>query len=207
MLIQEVYVVLPSFSEQGADLDNIMWLTLDNIGECGEECRVPGPAGLVGSGKAVGGVVSKVVGGVTSDPGAANNLGIQLQRIVSRCKAEFFYVSYGDTALEDVEVSLGGAAAGVAGGGVGVSSGVGAGGGINVFKLSGTSPVEEDWNETQTAVNAFSLVHHDLNVCTNSLQYAMVLDIVNNLLLYSEPAIKVIIFITFYYFHNFQLNS
>jgi len=49
-----------TFSEQGADLENIMWLTLDNIGEGGEECRVPGPAGLVGSGKAVGGVVSKV---------------------------------------------------------------------------------------------------------------------------------------------------
>jgi hypothetical protein len=48
-------------SEQGADLENIMWLTLDNIGEGGEECRVPGPAGLVGSGKAVGGVVSKVM--------------------------------------------------------------------------------------------------------------------------------------------------
>ena len=161
-----------------------MWLTLDNIGEGGEECRVPGPAGLVGSGKAVGGVVSKVVGGVTSDPGAACILGIQLQRIVSRCKAEFFYVSYGDTALEDVEASLGGAAAGAAA--IGVVGGV-----SGVYKLSGASPVEEDWNETQTAVNAFSLVHHDLNVCTNSLQYAMVLDIINNLLLYSEPAIKV----------------
>jgi hypothetical protein len=45
-----------------------------------------------------------VVGGVTSDPGSGSSLGIQLQRIVSRCKAEFFYVSYGDTALEDVEV-------------------------------------------------------------------------------------------------------
>ena len=45
--------------DEGADLDNIMWLTLDNIGE-GDEGRVPGPAGLVGSGKAVGGVVSKV---------------------------------------------------------------------------------------------------------------------------------------------------
>jgi hypothetical protein len=102
---------------------------------------------------------TKVVGG-------AGSLGIQLQRIVSRCKAEFFYVSYGDTALEEV-------------------------GEPGVYKLSGTSPVEDDWNETQTAVNAFSLVHHDLNVCTNSLQYAMVLDIINNLLLYSEPAIKV----------------
>ena len=54
---------------------------------------------MVGSGRAVGGVVSQVVG-VTDSPG---ELGIQLQRIVSRCKAEFFYVSYGDTELEGVE--------------------------------------------------------------------------------------------------------
>ena len=59
----------------------------------------PEPAGMVGSGRAVGGVVSQVVG-VTDSPG---ELGIQLQRIVSRCKAEFFYVSYGDTELEGVE--------------------------------------------------------------------------------------------------------
>ena len=38
--------------------------------------------------------------GVTDSPGEG---GIQLQRIVSRCKAEFFYVSYGDTELESVE--------------------------------------------------------------------------------------------------------
>ena len=44
--------------------------------------------------------------GVTDSPG---NLGIQLQRVVSRCKAEFFYVSYGDTALDDVEASVAGA--------------------------------------------------------------------------------------------------
>ena len=43
--------------------------------------------------------------GVTDSPG---NLGIQLQRVVSRCKAEFFYVSYGDTALDDVEASVAG---------------------------------------------------------------------------------------------------
>ena len=43
--------------------------------------------------------MSQVVG-VTDSPGEQ---GIQLQRIVSRCKAEFFYVSYGDTELESVE--------------------------------------------------------------------------------------------------------
>lgn len=30
-------------------------------------------------------------------------------------------------------------------------------------------------------------MHYDLDVCTNSLQYAMLLDIINNLLLYVEP--------------------
>jgi len=144
-------------SEEGADLDNIMWLTVDNIGEGEEQHRLPGPAGLVGSGKAVGGVVSQVVG-VTDSPG---DQGIQLQRIVSRCKAEFFYVSYGDTELESVE-----------------------------GKQGGTSGSEVGWTETETAVNAFSFVHHDLNASTNSLQYAMLLDIANNLLLYTEPSIK-----------------
>eukprot|EP00090_Calanus_glacialis_P005198 TRINITY_DN14003_c0_g1_i1.p1 TRINITY_DN14003_c0_g1~~TRINITY_DN14003_c0_g1_i1.p1 ORF type:complete len:1873 (+),score=761.29 TRINITY_DN14003_c0_g1_i1:223-5619(+) len=144
-------------SEEGADLDNIMWLTVDNIGEGEEHYRLPGPAGLVGSGKAVGGVVSQVVG-VTDCPG---ELGIQLQRIVSRCKAEFFYVSYGDTELESVE-----------------------------SKAGATSGVEGGWAEQETAVNAFSFVHHDLNASTNSLQYAMLLDIANNLLLYTEPSRK-----------------
>ena len=88
-------------SREWDDLDNIQWLTLDNIGDLGD-CDhgwLLGPAGLVGSGRAVGGMMSQVVG-VTDIPGV---LGIQLQRIVSRCKAEFFYVSYGDTELEGVE--------------------------------------------------------------------------------------------------------
>lgn len=37
------------------------------------------------------------------------------------------------------------------------------------------------------------MMHHDLDVCTNSLQYAMLLDIVNNLLLYVEPRRKEIL--------------
>ena len=146
--------------EEGSrDLDNIMWLTVDNIGE-GEEsqsCRMAGPAGLVGSGRAVGGVVSQVVG--DHQPG---DEGIQLQRIVSRCKAEFFYVSYGDTELEALEGS----------------------------KVAGPGPSVDNWSETETAVNAFSFVHHDLNASTNSLQYAMLLDIVNNLVLHTEPGLK-----------------
>ena len=61
----------------------------------------------------------------------------------------------------------------------------------NVGKSTGSPVADDDWDETETAVNAFTLVHHDLNMSTNSAQYVMVLDIINNLLLYSEPTQKV----------------
>ena len=39
-------------------------------------------------------------------------------------------------------------------------------------------------------MDSFTLTHQDLNCCTNSVQYLMLLDIVNNLLLYVEPGKK-----------------
>ncbi|XP_046965412.1 protein KIAA0100 [Vanessa cardui] len=35
--------------------------------------------------------------------------------------------------------------------------------------------------------DSFTLMHHDLDVCTNSMQYAMLLDVVNNVVLHVEP--------------------
>ncbi|XP_025831839.1 protein KIAA0100 [Agrilus planipennis] len=81
-------------------------------------------------------------------------------RIVSRCKCEFFYVGYGDISVDPEEFG------------------------------EVPPPPQEDvglWDHRQTPADAFTLMHHDLDVCTNSLQYAMLLDIVNNLLLYVEP--------------------
>ena len=48
----------------------------------------------VGSGQSAGGVISQVVGPAEAGP--------QLQRIVSRCKCEFYYVAYGEKSLEEV---------------------------------------------------------------------------------------------------------
>ncbi|CAL1687541.1 unnamed protein product [Lasius platythorax] len=138
--------------------DNIMWLTLDNIQEKDSTIIVglPDVPALVGSGQSVGGVVSQTVGG-------GGGLQHQLQRIVSRCKCEFFYVGYGQTL--DV-------------------------GSVDQIPPPPREEVSPWERKDLTAADAFTLMHHDLDVCTNSLQYAMILDIVNNLLLYVEPRRK-----------------
>lgn len=161
------YYATVSPGENDSLLDeNIMWLTVDNIQEKDKDATVinelPDLPHLVGSGQSVGGVVSETVGAASAS-GVGEPHPIQLQRIVSRCKCEFFYVSYGDT--------------------------------IDPATLTEVPqpPPEETlspWERQDDPVDAFTLMHHDLDVCTNSLQYAMILDIVNNLMLYVEPQRK-----------------
>ncbi|XP_058059559.1 protein hobbit [Anopheles bellator] len=151
------------------EMAEIMWLTVDNIQEKDREATVisalPDLPTLVGSGQSVGGVVSETVGVLgESSYSRGQKPPIQLQRIVSRCKCEFFYVSYGETSIDPGTIGE-----------------------------VPPPPVEETlgpWENQDEPVDAFTLMHHDLDVCTNSLQYAMILDIVNNLLLYVEPQRK-----------------
>ncbi|KOC61463.1 UPF0378 protein KIAA0100 [Habropoda laboriosa] len=153
----QYYATVSANIDENID-DNIMWLTLDNIQEKDSTviAGLPDVPALVGSGQSVGGVVSQTVGG----GGGPQH---QLQRIVSRCKCEFFYVGYGQ-ALD-----------------------------VGFVDQVPPPPREEvsPWERKElSAADAFTLMHHDLDVCTNSLQYAMILDIVNNLLLYVEPRRK-----------------
>ena len=144
--------------------EQILWLSRDKIEDTMQETslhlgrnKAEKLPELVGSGESAGGVVSQVVGGagcmgISMD--GAEFMHSQLQRIVSKCKCEVAYVSYGDEIVAQEEMP----------------------------KQTAESP----WS-TKTdnpLVNSFSLMHHDLNVCTNSLQYSMILDVLNNLLLY-----------------------
>lgn len=72
---------------------------------------------------------------------------LQLQRIVSRCRCEFFYADYGDISVDPEGVA------------------------------EIPPPPQEEvgpWDNRQSAVDAFTLMHHDLDVCTNSLQVSVV---------------------------------
>ena len=44
--------------------------------------------------------------------------------------------------------------------------------------------------QREEGIDSFTLLHHELNICTNSLQYRMILDVINNNLLYLQPRKK-----------------
>ena len=125
-------------------------------------------------------------------------MSVQLQRIVSRCRCEFFYTTFGETGVDKIP--------------------------SGIPEIPPAPRDLELWDEISKPVEAFTLMHYDLNVFTNSLQvcawfscsclkvlfvvnkrhvkfhltvlhfitpqYAMILDIINNLVLYVDPKRK-----------------
>ncbi|XP_045624095.1 protein hobbit [Procambarus clarkii] len=150
------YYATVNAGDKETQMDNIMWLTVDNIEEKDGQV-INEVADIVGSGQSVGGVVSQTVGSMDESDDEH-----QLQRIVSRCHCEFYYVSYGETGLD---LSL-------------------------MEEVQPPLPEDDLWNRNVEAVDTFTLMHHDLCASTNSLQYNMVVDILNNLLLYVDPMKK-----------------
>ncbi|XP_028400324.1 protein KIAA0100-like [Dendronephthya gigantea] len=91
----------------------------------------------------------------------------KLQRIVSRGGCEFYYVSFDDEleeGLEDVPAS-------------------------NTPAPSPSTRLRYNQGAGDP-VNTFTLKHPVLEICINSAQYALILDIVSNVLLYTEPQKK-----------------
>ena len=146
---------------------DVVWLPVDNIQERGA-VTVSDLTEIVGSGQRVGGVLSLNVNPdepcpdvgcpISPIPKIVNT--IQLQRIISRCSCQFYYVVF----TEDIDLDL--------------------------VKEIPPVPQEDDliepWDK-EVAVDSFTLMHTELDVSTNSQQFAMIIDLVNNLLLFVEP--------------------
>jgi hypothetical protein len=137
---------------------DIQWLEPDNIDSKSVIIDYPD---LVGSGHSVGGVVSSIVGKLyRSNSDECPDATIQLQRIISRCNCLFYYASH-TVGVPDHMQHL-------------------------IPPLPDDEMFIEPWDK-EVGVDSFTLTHQDLDISTNSQQYAMIMDIINNLLLFVEP--------------------
>ncbi|KAL4223452.1 hypothetical protein ACF0H5_016923 [Mactra antiquata] len=129
--------------------ETIPWLSKTHV----EDRSEPDPSSLqemAGSGHSVGGIVN------INYSGTNKSQSVQMERIISRCKCQFFYVNYGEADP------------------------------ILLQEVPPPPSDDSDMMKRDEGVDTFTLLHHDLNVVTNHLQYSMILDIVNNLLLHVE---------------------
>ncbi|XP_068172952.1 bridge-like lipid transfer protein family member 2 isoform X1 [Antennarius striatus] len=142
--------------------DRQLWLEVKNIEEHRQR-NVDSVLELMESGQAVGGMVSTTTD--WNQPAQVNE-SQQVQRIISRCSCRMYYISYSHDINPEVATQ------------------------IKPPELRNTHEKEDLLKKQAGAVDTFTLIHHDLEISTNPVQYAMILDIVNNLLLHVEPRRK-----------------
>ncbi|KTF85827.1 hypothetical protein cypCar_00026037 [Cyprinus carpio] len=90
----------------------------------------------------------------------------QVQRIISRCSCRMYYIGYSHDIDPELATS------------------------IKPPEISDRHEKEDLLKKQAGAVDTFTLIHNDLEISTNPVQYSMILDIVNNLLLHVEPRRK-----------------
>lgn len=137
--------------------NDIQWLDPDNIDS---KSIINDYPDLVGSGHSVGGVVSSIVGKLGHSDSDEGTTPIQLQRIISRCNCLFYYAGHTEGVTEGLQHLI--------------------------PPLPDDDIFIEPWDK-EVGVDSFTLTHQDLDISTNSQQYAMIMDIINNLLLFVEP--------------------
>uniref|UniRef100_A0A3Q2NT77 Bridge-like lipid transfer protein family member 2 n=1 Tax=Fundulus heteroclitus TaxID=8078 RepID=A0A3Q2NT77_FUNHE len=140
--------------------DKQLWLEVKNIEEHRER-NLDSVQELMESGQAVGGMVS-----TTTDFNHKTAASQQVQRIISRCSCRMHYISYSHDINPELATQ------------------------IKPPDIRNSHEKEDLLKKQAGAVETFTLIHHDLEISTNPVQYAMILDIVNNLLLHVEPRRK-----------------
>ncbi|KAF7699848.1 protein KIAA0100-like isoform X2 [Silurus meridionalis] len=142
--------------------DGQLWLEVKNIEEHRQRI-LDSVQELMESGQAVGGMVS-----TTTDWNQPSHVQEtqQVQRIISRCSCRMYYIGYS----HDIDPELATQ--------------------IKPPEIRDQHEKEDLLKKQAGAVDTFTLIHNDLEISTNPVQYAMILDIVNNLLLHVEPRRK-----------------
>ncbi|TRY94640.1 hypothetical protein DNTS_021557 [Danionella cerebrum] len=139
-----------------------LWLEVKNIEEHRQR-SLDSVQELMESGQAVGGMVS-----TTTDWNQPSHVHEtqQVQRIISRCSCRMYYIGYSHDIDSELATS------------------------IKPPEVRFCHEKEDLLKKQAGAVDTFTLIHNDLEISTNPVQYSMILDIVNNLLLHVEPRRK-----------------
>ncbi|XP_043114856.1 protein KIAA0100-like isoform X1 [Puntigrus tetrazona] len=139
-----------------------LWLEVKNIEEHRQR-NLDSVQELMESGQAVGGMVSTTTD--WNQPSQVQETQ-QVQRIISRCSCRMYYIGYSHDIDPDLATS------------------------IKPPEIRDRHEKEDLLKKQAGAVDTFTLIHNDLEISTNPVQYSMILDIVNNLLLHVEPRRK-----------------
>ncbi|XP_069040535.1 bridge-like lipid transfer protein family member 2 isoform X1 [Lepisosteus oculatus] len=139
-----------------------LWLEVKNIEEHRQR-HMDSVLELMEGGQAVGGMVSTTTD--WNQPSQVQQTQ-QVQRIISRCSCRMYYIGYS----HDIDPELATQ--------------------IKPPEIRDSHEKEDLLKKQDGAVDTFTLIHHELEISTNPVQYAMILDIVNNLLLHVEPKRK-----------------
>uniref|UniRef100_A0A8B9JU85 FMP27/BLTP2/Hobbit GFWDK motif-containing RBG unit domain-containing protein n=1 Tax=Astyanax mexicanus TaxID=7994 RepID=A0A8B9JU85_ASTMX len=139
-----------------------LWLEVKNIEEHRQR-NLDSVQELMESGQAVGGMVSTTTD--WNQPSLVQETQ-QVQRIISRCSCRMYYIGYS----HDIDPELATQ--------------------IKPPEVRDRHEKEDLLKKQAGAVDTFTLIHNELEISTNPVQYAMILDIVNNLLLHVEPRRK-----------------
>ncbi|KAG1951411.1 protein KIAA0100 [Pimephales promelas] len=139
-----------------------LWLEVKNIEEHRQR-NLDSVQELMESGQAVGGMVSTTTD--WNQPSQVQETQ-QVQRIISRCSCRMYYIGYSHDIDPELATS------------------------IKPPEISDRHEKEDLLKKQAGAVDTFTLIHNDLEISTNPVQYSMILDIVNNLLLHVEPRRK-----------------
>ncbi|XP_035390057.1 protein KIAA0100 isoform X1 [Electrophorus electricus] len=142
--------------------DGQLWLEVKSIEEHRQR-NLDSVQELMESGQAVGGMVSTTTD--WNQPSQVQETQ-QVQRIISRCSCRMYYIGYS----YDIDPELATQ--------------------IKPPEIRDHHEKEDLLKKQAGAVDTFTLIHNELEISTNPVQYAMILDIVNNLLLHVEPRRK-----------------
>ncbi|CAJ0948684.1 unnamed protein product, partial [Mesorhabditis belari] len=152
----------PVSISEGANKERFRWLGREVIEEKARDISMDTLSNYIATGEAVGGIVQGNATSVESSSTFTPTPSVSLQRIVSRCSCEIYFCYFSENLKTDA---------------------------LEETALPPMNPEVHTLDDDQM-VDCLTVKHNMLESSSNSAQYEMVVDIINNLVLFIDPKKK-----------------